>query len=219
MIISHQHQFIFLKTQKTAGTSVELALSEICGPDDVITRVSGEDEAKRKGRGPQNETIPIAYRRPGWRLRAFLRLNRSAIGKDYYNHMPAVEVRRSMPPGLFETYKKITIVRNPWDREVSRYYWTYRGKGSTPPFDQFVRRYRYRPERKNFELHSTRSWRLLVSRRRRNSPEPKRATARRKPGRTTGNFIRPRPSTSSGGAMPARSRHLAMSSDRVWANA
>ena len=37
MIISHKHKFIFIKPQKTAGTSVELLLSRICGPEDVIT--------------------------------------------------------------------------------------------------------------------------------------------------------------------------------------
>ncbi len=31
MIISHEHKFIFLKTKKTAGTSVELALTRLCG--------------------------------------------------------------------------------------------------------------------------------------------------------------------------------------------
>ena len=32
MILSHEHKFIFLRTKKTAGTSIELALSELCGP-------------------------------------------------------------------------------------------------------------------------------------------------------------------------------------------
>ena len=32
MIISHEHKFIFLKTKKTAGTAIEAALSELCGP-------------------------------------------------------------------------------------------------------------------------------------------------------------------------------------------
>jgi hypothetical protein len=37
MIISHKHKFIFFKTKKTAGTSIEIALSKYRGPDDVIT--------------------------------------------------------------------------------------------------------------------------------------------------------------------------------------
>ena len=49
MIVSHTHKFIFLKTKKTAGTSIELALSELCGPDDVITPLTEIDEAQRAG--------------------------------------------------------------------------------------------------------------------------------------------------------------------------
>src|SRR5437762_6689028 len=37
MIISHKHKFIFIKTVKTAGTSLEVFLSQHCGPDDVLT--------------------------------------------------------------------------------------------------------------------------------------------------------------------------------------
>ena len=37
MIISHKHKFIFLKTIKTAGTSIQAALEEHCGKDDIIT--------------------------------------------------------------------------------------------------------------------------------------------------------------------------------------
>ena len=61
MIASHQHRFIFLKTRKTAGTSVEIALSKVCGPDDIITEISPEDEELRQaagGRPPQNFQSP-----------------------------------------------------------------------------------------------------------------------------------------------------------------
>lgn len=40
MIVSHDLRMIFLKTKKTAGTSLELSLSSLCGPLDVITPVT-----------------------------------------------------------------------------------------------------------------------------------------------------------------------------------
>ncbi|MEE4111078.1 MAG: hypothetical protein V2I24_17125 [Halieaceae bacterium] len=56
MILSHRHRFIFIKTRKTAGTSIEASLSRYCGPDDIITPVTLEDEWFRGqfGLGPQN---------------------------------------------------------------------------------------------------------------------------------------------------------------------
>mgnify|MGYP002478207688 CR=1 FL=1 len=156
MIISHARRFIFLKTQKCAGTSVELALSQICGPDDVITPVSEEDEALRRtmGRGAQNWEIPPIYRPFDWRMRQALGFRTSWVGSSYYNHMPASKLRRSMPRELFDSYHKVTIVRNPWDREVSLYFWRYRKNATRPPFENFVRLPRFRPTRKTFDLYT-----------------------------------------------------------------
>jgi hypothetical protein len=52
VIISHEHRFIFLKTKRRPAR-VELALRQLCGPDDIITPITAEDEALRNGLGPQ----------------------------------------------------------------------------------------------------------------------------------------------------------------------
>ncbi len=56
MIISHKYKFIFLKTKKTAGTSIEISLSRYCGDKDIITPIMFEDEKIRAdlGKYPQN---------------------------------------------------------------------------------------------------------------------------------------------------------------------
>ena len=37
MIISHKHKFIFFKSKKTAGSSIQVTLAKHCGEDDIIT--------------------------------------------------------------------------------------------------------------------------------------------------------------------------------------
>src|SRR4051794_33418847 len=50
VIVSHQHRFIFVKTRKTAGTSVEVALSEVAGDDAIVTPI----EPAEPGHEPRN---------------------------------------------------------------------------------------------------------------------------------------------------------------------
>ena len=47
MIYSKKHNFLFLKGVKVAGTSVEIALSKICGNKDIITPIANIDERTR----------------------------------------------------------------------------------------------------------------------------------------------------------------------------
>ena len=44
MLISHKYKFIFIKTMKTAGSSVEIELGKIMGDDDVVTPLCDEVE-------------------------------------------------------------------------------------------------------------------------------------------------------------------------------
>ena len=118
MIVSHEHGFVFMKTRKTAGTSVEISLSRVCGADDVITPVTDDDEALRRangGRGPQHYESP-----PNLERKAF-------------NHMPVSMVRKMLGRKKFESYLSFAIERNPWDAVVSLYHWRFRDSETPAP--------------------------------------------------------------------------------------
>lgn len=156
MIISHAHRFIFLKTQKCAGTSIELALSTICGPQDVISLLSEDEEEYRRqiGGHQQNDSIPLALQPVSMRVIRHFGFRKFSSAGRFYSHMPAVEIRRFMDPQLFDSYRKVTVVRNPWDREVSRYYGRYRDSKKPASFEHYIRWPRYKPDRKTFRLYS-----------------------------------------------------------------
>jgi hypothetical protein len=120
VIVSHQHRFVFMKTRKTAGTSVEIALSRVCGPDDVITPVLEESlRASLGGRGPQNFEAPPLERKA-------------------FNHMPVSMVRRMLGRQRFESYFSFAVERNPWDAVVSLYHWHVRDSAEPAPFPAYV---------------------------------------------------------------------------------
>ncbi|MBX2828038.1 MAG: sulfotransferase family 2 domain-containing protein [Flavobacteriaceae bacterium] len=118
MIINHTYKFIFVKTQKTAGTSLEIALSEFCGDQDVITPISKEDEAYRMELGfpgPRNYTV-TRKKESG-----------SIFGKkteeiEFYNHISCKEIKNMIHDEMYDSYYKFCFERNPYDKLISLYF-------------------------------------------------------------------------------------------------
>lgn len=124
LIVSHEHGFVFLKTRKTAGTSVEIALSRICGDDDVITPLAEPDEVLRRaagGRAAQNHTAP-------------------PLARPVFAHTAARAARRSVGRATWRRLHKISLERNPWDAVVSLYFWHYRDvpEAERPSFADYL---------------------------------------------------------------------------------
>ncbi len=137
MIVSHKYKFIFIKTTKTAGTSVEIALSKFLGPNDIITPLDPQDEKLRQAlgfRGAQNYLAPFwNYNRRGI---ADLLL-RGKRKKRFHNHISARKVKGYVGKHIWDNYYKFCFERNPWDRFVSMYYWRCRS-GSQPSISEFI---------------------------------------------------------------------------------
>jgi hypothetical protein len=156
MIICHAHKFIFIKTMKTAGTSLEIALSKFCGPRDVITPVLPvEDEEIRRSlgyRGPQNYRLSLGE----YRLKDWMNYLRGRDGRmKFFNHIGARQIRRLVEPEVWHTYYKFCFERNPWDKAVSMYFWRHQSNGG-PSLSEFVqsRQVNALSERGGFDLYS-----------------------------------------------------------------
>jgi len=123
MIISHKYQFIYIKARKTAGTSIEIALSSICGENDILTPISKKDEKVRKELGfrtAQNYFIPRKKYTKHDKFNFFTEFKKAR----FYNHMPCREMINYIDKKIWNSYFKFTVERNPFDKVVSFYYWS-----------------------------------------------------------------------------------------------
>jgi hypothetical protein len=116
MLISHLKKFIFVKPMKTAGTSVEIYFQPWCVTDATskITEVTEQIVS--------NAGI-VGYR--GW----------DPSNSTWYNHMPPKKILKHIDRATWDEYFKFTMVRNPWDRSVSMFYWLTGQRQIIPPDD------------------------------------------------------------------------------------
>ncbi|MEB3357426.1 MAG: hypothetical protein VKK04_11930 [Synechococcales bacterium] len=129
MIISHKHRFIFIKTKKTAGTSLEVFLSQHCGDRDVVTPISPPvpPHQPQNHEGYFNPLPEIFFRyQDGRNLKpVFEKLQKR---ERFYNHLPGYLIRTRVSRSVWQNYFKFCVERNPWDKTISFYYMLQRSR-------------------------------------------------------------------------------------------
>jgi hypothetical protein len=127
MIVSHKYRFIFLRTEKTGGSSFTQALQGLLDEGDLQANM----------------------RRPAWAK--FSPIHHGALKLHFpkwfglHRHARARDVRDVVGPNVFNSYFKFAIERNPWDRQVSLYAHRQWKRGKSPDsFDRDMRSAVYR---------------------------------------------------------------------------
>jgi hypothetical protein len=106
MLISHLHRFIYLKTIKTGGTSVEIYFERYC-----------VDPSRKFQENHSCDQQVSEWGIVGCR-------QRSVEDQIWYNHLPASGVRELIGDQIWNDYYKFCVVRNPFDKVVSSFwYW------------------------------------------------------------------------------------------------
>ena len=103
MLISHRYRFIYTKTAKTAGTSVESFFERFCMPEGEWTQSHARDEY-------ETSSGVIGFRGA----------NRPKDAK-WWNHMPAVCIKKLIGQDIWANYYKFCVVRNPFDKCISAF--------------------------------------------------------------------------------------------------
>ena len=137
MIVSHKNQFVFFKPVKVAGSSVEVAISQHCGEEDILTGTNHFDELDSSDYEYPTRNNSIKRELVGDEALLFMKEsgNIDRVTPDLTKSGITVEIfeprfhMHALPSQVLDertsSYKKITIVRNPWDMLVSFFWWSF----------------------------------------------------------------------------------------------
>ncbi|MDV7145713.1 sulfotransferase family 2 domain-containing protein [Tropicimonas sp. TH_r6] len=108
MLISFPFKFIYIKTNKTASTSIEMALQPFC-QEDASTPIE-----------EKLHTIVSDVGIVGQRLVPKSEANE--LDRYWYNHMPASELKSKVGEHVWDSFTKIHAIRNPFDKVLSSFF-------------------------------------------------------------------------------------------------
>ena len=126
MIVSYSQKFIFVKPRKVAGTTIELMLSPHLKHGDLATPIEPHEENLRSCK-------------PGVSVGRIRRQNTVGFPLKLRDHSPLHKAYLVLGNEI-KDYFVISACRNPWDRAVSQFFWSYRKKNILQKEFQFQKR-------------------------------------------------------------------------------
>ena len=114
MIISHKYKFIFIKTRKTAGTTIEYNLSKYLGNDDII---APSEQANYLAQNYMQQTSLSRF----FEALKFKKLSK-IFNFEFTDHMHAIHIKKKIDNKIYQTYFKFCVEREPVDKSISYYF-------------------------------------------------------------------------------------------------
>ena len=163
MIVSYSHDFIFIKTRKTAGTSMEVALATTAGERDIATPFGNREELARWSTSPNglarnfctDKELERAYTE-SLKKKDKRGMNRAmeAIKEEkklvVQRHGGAKGARQLVGEEFWNRAFKFTVERHPYEKVVSFAWYRRHQREFSEAMEDVLQRENYR----NFDLYS-----------------------------------------------------------------
>lgn len=114
VLVCHEHRFIYMKTKKTASTSIESYFARYCSenPEQAVLEFGPEDINPKGIVGARG--------------------SRHAKNARWHGHMSAIDAARQLGPRKWFSYFRFTSIRNPFSKCLSMFFFRNRGDERLP---------------------------------------------------------------------------------------